>query len=56
MDFKKLDELARDLDEIGVTVDELKEESEPIDRQKLEEIDQAIEGASDTVDEIDDAE
>jgi hypothetical protein len=33
-----------------------KEESEPIDRQKLEEIDQAIEGASDTVDEIDDAE
>ena len=37
-------------------VDELKDESDSMDRKQLDEVHKAIETASDTVDEIDDAE
>ena len=54
MDFKKLDELSSSLDDLIVTVDELKDESEPMNRKQLDEVHKAIETASDTVDEIED--
>jgi methyl-accepting chemotaxis protein len=56
MDFKKLDELSSGLDDLTVTVDELIDESDSMDRKQLDEVHKAIETASDTVDEIDDAE
>ena len=56
MDFKKLDELSSGLDDLMVTVDELKDESDSTDRKQLDEVHKAIETASETVDEIDDAE
>jgi hypothetical protein len=56
MDFKKLDELSSGLDDLTVPVDELIDESDSMDRKQLDEVHKAIETASDTVDEIDDAE
>ena len=54
MDFRKLDELSSDLDDLTVTVDELIDESESTDRKQLDQVHEAIETASDTVDEIND--
>ena len=56
MDFKKLDELSIGLDDLTVTVEELKDESDSMDHKQLDEVHKALETASDTVDEIDDAE
>jgi hypothetical protein len=57
MDSEKLDELSSGLDDLTITVDELKDESGNIARnKKLDEVHDAIETASDAVDEIEDAE
>ena len=46
----------RDFDDLAVTAEELKDESAENHRKKLDEVQKAIESASDTVDEIDDNE
>lgn len=56
MDSEKLDELSSGLDDLTVTVDELKEEPGNMDRKKLDVIHEAIETASDAVDELEDPE
>jgi hypothetical protein len=56
MDFKKLDELSSGLDDLTVTVDELIDESDSMDRKQLDEVHKALETAGDTVDEIDNPE
>ena len=56
MDSEKLDELSNGLDDLTVTVDELKEEPGTMDRKKLQEVHDAIETAGDAVDELEDPE
>lgn len=56
MDFKKLDELSTALDDLTVTVEELKDESDSVDQEQLDEVHKAIETASETLDELDNAE
>jgi outer membrane murein-binding lipoprotein Lpp len=56
MASEKLDELSSGLDDLTVTVDELKEEPGNMDRKKLDVIHEAIETASDAVDELEDPE
>jgi hypothetical protein len=56
MDSEKLDELSSGLDDLTVTAEELKEESNVINGKKLDDVHKALETASDTVDEIEDAE
>jgi hypothetical protein len=53
---RKLDEVAGDLDDLSIDVDELKEQPAGADRQSLDKIANAIEAARDAVDEIADAE
>jgi hypothetical protein len=48
----KIDELADDLTDLSVTVDEIKEDPGDIDEQKLDEVQGALDRATGVVDEI----
>jgi hypothetical protein len=53
---RKLDEVAGDLDDLSIEVDELKEQPAGPGRESLDKITDALEAARDAVDEIADAE
>jgi hypothetical protein len=53
---RKLDEVAGDLDDLSIEVDELKEQPAGADRERLDKITEALNAARDAVDEIADAE
>jgi hypothetical protein len=53
---RKLDEVAGDLDDLTIEVDELKEQPQGADRGSLDKIADALDAARDAVDEIADAE
>jgi hypothetical protein len=50
----KVDDLASVLDDLSVTLDELKDNPQGIDQAKLDEVKRALEHASDVVDDIED--
>jgi len=52
----KVDDMAETLEDLSVTVDEIKDDSEGIDEGKLDEIQGAIERATDAVDDIENEE
>jgi hypothetical protein len=56
MTDRKLDEVAGDLDDLSIEVDELKEQPAGADRESLDKITAALNAARDAVDEIADAE
>jgi hypothetical protein len=56
MTDRKLDEVAGDLDDLSIEVDELKEQPAGADRESLDKITDALNAARDAVDEIADAE
>jgi len=56
MASRKLDELATDIDDASLTVEELQDVPETDVREKLEELHKTLEDASDTIDELEDEE
>jgi hypothetical protein len=52
----KIDEMAEDLDDLSVTVDEIKEDPGDIDEKKLNKVKGALDRATDAVDEIENEE
>ena len=48
----KIDEMAEDLDDLSVTVDEIKDDPGDIDEKKLDKVKGALDRATDAVDEI----
>ena len=52
----KIDEMAEDLDDLSVTVDEIKDEPGDIDEKKLNKVKGALDRATDAVDEIENEE
>ena len=54
--IRKIDEMAEDLDDLSVTVDEIKDDPGDIDEKKLKKVKGAIERATDAVDEIENEE
>jgi hypothetical protein len=51
---RKLDKLASDIDDASTVVEELQDDPGADDNEKLEELHQTLEHASDTLDELDD--
>ncbi len=56
MSSRKLNELATDIDDASLTVEELQDVPETDVREKLDELHQTLEDASDTIDELEDEE
>ena len=54
--IRKIDEMAEDLDDLSVTVDEIKDDPGDIDEKKLEKVKGALDRATDAVDEIENEE
>jgi len=54
--IRKIDEMAEDLDDLGVTVDEIKDDPGDIDEKKLDKVKGALDRATDAVDEIENEE
>jgi hypothetical protein len=52
----KIDEIAEDLDDLSVTVDEIKDDPGDIDEKKLNKVKGALDRATDAVDEIENEE
>ena len=52
----KIDEMAEDLDDLSVTVDEIKDEPGDIDEKKLNKVKGALDRATDAIDEIENEE
>ena len=52
----KIDEMAEDLDDLSVTMDEIKDEPGDIDEKKLNKVKGALDRATDAVDEIENEE
>ena len=52
----KIDEMAEDLDDLSVTVDEIKDDPGDIDEKKLNKVKGALDRATDAVDEIENEE
>jgi hypothetical protein len=56
MSSRKLDELASDIDDASLTVEELQDVPDTDMREKLDELHKTLEDASDTIDELEDEE
>ena len=56
MSSRKLNELATDIDDASLTVEELQDVPEINTREKLDELHKTLEDASDTIDELEDEE
>ena len=56
MSSRKLDELATDIDDASLTVEELQDVPETNVNEKLDELHKTLEDASDTIDELEDEE
>jgi ATP-dependent helicase/DNAse subunit B len=54
MSSRKLDELATDVDDASLTVEELQDRPDDDAREKLEELHKTLEDASNTIDELED--
>ena len=54
--IRKIDEMAEDLDDLSVTVDEIKDDPGDIDEKKLNKVKGALDRATDAVDEIENEE
>ena len=52
----RIDEMAEDLDDLSVTVDEIKDEPGDIDEKKLNKVKGALDRATDAIDEIENEE
>ena len=52
MSSRKLDELATDVDDASITVEELQHEPDGDSHEKLDELHKTLEDASDTIDEL----
>ena len=56
MSSRKLDELATDIDDASLTVEELQDVPETDAHEKLDELHKTLEDASDTIDELEEEE
>ena len=52
MSSRKLNELASDVDDASITVEELQDEPDGDTREKLDELHKTLEAASNTIDEL----